>query len=235
MFGKNGPTLLELTQQALTSTQRGYDLLAPKFDTTPFRTPDEILEPALGWLDSVDAALDLCCGTGAAMRFLRPLCRRRLVGVDFSSGMLAQARLRLPPAPGLVQPEWKEADVLQLRFQAEFDVVTCFGALGHILPEDQRAFLALVRNALRPNGRFVFVTAYPPPPLSAGNLVLRTFNAAMRVRNALIRPPFIMYYLTFLLPDIERALEEVGFHVEIRAGCFARPFERYRLVVATRV
>ncbi|MCM2386961.1 SAM-dependent methyltransferase, partial [Streptomyces sp. CWNU-1] len=43
MFTSSGPTFRELTVQALSSIERGYDLLAPKFDATPFRTPDRLL------------------------------------------------------------------------------------------------------------------------------------------------------------------------------------------------
>ena len=46
MFDPEGPTLFELARQALSSTEHGYDLLAPKFDVTPFRTPDAILTRA---------------------------------------------------------------------------------------------------------------------------------------------------------------------------------------------
>ena len=35
----------------------------------------------------------------------------------------------------------------------------------------------------------------------------------MHVRNVLIRPPFIMFYLTFLLPRARHVLETVGFEV----------------------
>jgi ubiquinone/menaquinone biosynthesis C-methylase UbiE len=234
MFGKNGPTTCELTRQALSSTQRGYDLLAPKFDATPFRTPDEILTPALEAVGSVDAALDLCCGTGAAMRLLLPKCRRRLVGVDFSPGMLEQARLQVAQSPDGVQPEWVEADVLDLTYSAEFDLITCFGALGHILPSDQGKFLRMVHRALRPGGRFILVSGFHPPLLSLRSLALRTFNGVMRVRNAALKPPFIMYYLTFLLPELKKALEETGFEVEVRPGQFDRPFQHYHLVIATR-
>jgi hypothetical protein len=44
MFHPQGPTFWELARQVLSSTERGYDLLAPKFDFTPFRTPEEILD-----------------------------------------------------------------------------------------------------------------------------------------------------------------------------------------------
>lgn len=234
MFGKNGPTIWELARQALSSTQQGYDLLAPKFDATPFRTPDEILAPALQAVASVDSALDLCCGTGAAMRLLLPKCRRRLVGVDFSPGMLAQARLQVRQSPDGVRPEWVEADVLDLRYSAEFDVVTCFGALGHILPAEQERFLGMVFNALKPGGRFILVSSPHPPALSLRSLALRTFNGAMRVRNAVLKPPFIMYYLTFLLPELKQSLESTGFSVEVRPRQFDRPFQHYHLVIATR-
>ena len=46
MFHEKGPTLRELAEQALSSTDHGYDLLASKFDYTPFRTPDAMLERA---------------------------------------------------------------------------------------------------------------------------------------------------------------------------------------------
>src|SRR6266404_4341054 len=103
MFHPQGSTFWELAVQALSSTDRGYDLLAPKFDYTPFRTPDTILERVAAHLQTVGpfaAGLDVCCGTGAAMRMLRPLCRQRVVGIDRSAGMLTTARERTADAPG---------------------------------------------------------------------------------------------------------------------------------------
>ena len=78
MFHANGPSFFELAVQALSSTERGYDLLAPKFDYTPFRTPDVILDKVaqhLAPLGPFGSGLDVCCGTGAAMRMLRPAGR----------------------------------------------------------------------------------------------------------------------------------------------------------------
>ena len=63
------------------------------------------------------------------------------------------------------------------------------------------------------NINFLFITRYPPEALSIPNLAARAFNGVMRVRNALISPPFIMYYLTFLLPEIRNLLEANGFWV----------------------
>jgi SAM-dependent methyltransferase len=235
MFHRDGPTFLELVRQGLSSTERGYDLLAPKFDRTPFRTPDAVLEPlsrALAETFPFARALDLCCGTGAAMRFLRPLASDAVVGIDMSAGMLEEARRKLEGAPGDARVELVRGDVLAMPFGREFDVVTCFGAFGHILEHDEARFVDAVANVLRPGGRFVFVTADVPPWWSPGALVARGFNTAMRVRNALIRPPFLMYYLTFLLPRATALLEARGFEVGTRRGLFEAPFDGLVMVTA---
>ena len=230
MFAKGGPTFFELIRQGLSSTQRGYDLLAPKFDVTPFRTPDHLLRFAVSAIGQADVALDLCCGTGAAMELLRPVCRQRLVGIDFSQGMLQQGQRQFEKAEGLPRVEFVEGDIMEMTFQEEFDLVTCFGGLGHIPPGKETTFLRLVHRALKPGGRFVFYSAEPPPLLSARNILLRSFNAGMKVRNALLKPPFIMYYFNFLLPRITEELKNLGFRVETRSG----PERRLRLVLAAR-
>ena len=44
VFSPQGPSVRELVMQALSSVEGGYDLLAPKFDRTPFRTSDGVLD-----------------------------------------------------------------------------------------------------------------------------------------------------------------------------------------------
>jgi hypothetical protein len=73
-----------------------------------------------------------------------------------------------------------------------------------------------------------------PPASERGYWLSRAFNAAMHVRNALWSPPFVMYYLTFVLPGAKKLLEEEGFEVEAREGVFPEPYERYCLVEARR-
>jgi SAM-dependent methyltransferase len=237
VFHREGPSLAELARQALSSTRRGYDLLAPKFDRTPFRTPDCLLAataPHLGGPGTVGRAVDLCCGTGAALPFLRPLCRELLVGVDFSLGMLAEARRRHAAAAGaplaLVQ-----ADVLRPALApGSFELATIFGALGHLRPRDQAPFLAAVRDALAPGGRLVFAAAPVPPPWSPALWLAAGFDLAMWVRNRLLRPPFVMYYLAWPLRRTRRLLAAAGFSVQEKRLALDGRRTRVRLVIATR-
>jgi ubiquinone/menaquinone biosynthesis C-methylase UbiE len=237
MFHPQGPTFHELAVQALSSTERGYDLLAPKFEYTPFRTPQPILDAVARHLASMGpfgSALDLCCGTGAGLCMLRPLCRERAVGIDVSRGMLEVCRQRTANAPGTAAVELVRGNVLAMPFAAEFDLAVCFGAFGHILRRDEPQFVREVARVLRPGGRFVFVTSPWPPLLSLRYWLARGFNAAMRVRNVLIRPPFVMYYLTFLLPEAGDLLRRHGFTVEVRELGHGVRWTDLRLVVAVK-
>ena len=234
VFHPKGPTLFELAKQALSSTDRGYDLLASKFEYTPFRTPDWILDGVAPHVGQVGRAVDLCCGTGAAMRMLRPHCEHEVVGIDRSQGMLDEAKRRLEDAPGTAALRFVRGDVLDFPFEEDFDLATCFGAFGHILEKDEPRFVYGVWRALKPRGRFLFVTADTPSNLSPAVWVARTFNAAMHVRNALWKPQFVMYYLTFLLPRAQALLEATGFDVTVTGGPFGPQAPHLVLVSATK-
>ncbi len=240
MFHPDGPTFVELIKQALSSTERGYDLLAKKFDYTPFRTPKPIVKTMVEFMaegspgGTVKSAVDYCCGTGAALSAMRALCTETLVGVDFSAGMLAEARQAAEAAPGTAAIELVQQDVFSCDFRERFDLATSVGAFGHILPEDEERFLQMIYASLRPGGRFVFVTTRMPPVTSPSYWMARGFNASMHIRNALIQPQFIMYYLTFMWPEISSVLSKVGFKVRgVERRCPA-PYEQVVLVEATK-
>jgi ubiquinone/menaquinone biosynthesis C-methylase UbiE len=208
MFSPQGPSLRELTAQALSSVEGGYDLLAPKFDRTPFRTSDGVLDAtaeALRPFGPFRSGLDVCCGTGAGMRVLEPLCEGQVTGVDFSAGMLARARSAHPDA------RWVRADARALPFAGAFDLAVSFGALGHFLPAERPALFAGVHRALRPGGVFAFPVGARPSLSSARYWALLGFDLAMRARNAVRRPPFVMYYLTGRVPALRRDLAAAGF------------------------
>jgi len=219
--------------QALSSVEDGYDLLAPKFDYTPFRTPDDVLDATVGALRPLGPfgrGLDVCCGTGAGMRVLESVCQGPVMGVDFSAGMLAQARRAHPDAG------WVRADARALPFAEGFDLAVSFGALGHFLPAERPALFAGVYRALRPGGVFAVPVGAPPPLTSIWYWALAGFDLAMRVRNALWRPAFVMYYRTCPLPAVRDDLTAAGFTVTtIPLTALGRREDgspRYRLILA---
>ncbi|KUM68317.1 class I SAM-dependent methyltransferase [Streptomyces griseorubiginosus] len=240
MFSPEGPSLRELAVQALSSVERGYDLLAPKFDHTPFRTPDSVLDAvasALRRLGPFDAGLDLCCGTGAGVGVLARVCGESVTGVDFSAGMLDVARERTVSRGPRVS--WVRGDARALPFaDGSFDLVVSFGAFGHFLPRELPGLFAQARRVLRPGGCFAFPIVAPPRPSSPAYWMLLGFDAVMRVRNALWRPPFVMYYRDFRLGDVRRELEWAGLEVKLHAlrefGERPDGSPRVRLVVARR-
>lgn len=233
MFGPEGPTFLELARQALSSTDRGYELLAPKFDHTPFRTPPELLEQVARWAGPADRVLDLCCGTGAGLLAFLDTAREGLTGVDRVQPMLDVAREHLD-AQGGPPVELVCHDVLTWDGQERFDLAVSFGAFGHILRSEEAAFRQSVWRALRPGGRFVFVTGRNPGPLRPVWWVARAFNGAMHARNLVIDPPFHMYYLTFLWPEVGEAFRQDGFEVVAHEGVLEEPFQRAIVVEAVK-
>ncbi|MET7622079.1 class I SAM-dependent methyltransferase [Streptomyces sp. NPDC005408] len=242
MFTPSGPTFRELAVQALSSIEHGYDLLAPKFDETPFRTPDRLLDPvlhALRPLGPFQSGLDVCCGTGAGVGVLRQLCEEHVTGVDFSAGMLAEARASLPDDATAPPVSWVRADALALPFSGAFDLAVSFGAFGHFLPGERPTLFAQVHKTLRPGGRFVFPLPAPPRVCSPLYWALWAFDASMRVRNLLWRPTFVMYYRTFRLSEVMAELGRAGFAVELtpleELGRLKDGSPRCRLVVATRI
>jgi SAM-dependent methyltransferase len=241
MSTPQGPTMRELAVQALSSTMRGYDLLAPKFDLTPYRTPDRVLDAVADTvrpLGPFDRGLDVCCGTGAGAGVLRGLCRERVTGVDFSAGMLGVARSARTRTGGGPAVDWVRADARELPFAPAFDLALSFGAFGHFLPEERPTLFDQVFASLRPGGLFVFPVGAPPTMRSRAYWSLLGFDVAMRVRNALWRPRFIMYYRTFPLADVVDDLVRTGFAVRLlpleQLGRRPDGSPRARLVVAAR-
>jgi SAM-dependent methyltransferase len=121
--------------------------------------------------------------------------------------MLTQARSAHPDA------RWVRADVRALPFTEGFDLAVSFGALGHFLPAERPALFAGVYRALRPGGVFAFPVGAPLPLTTGRYWALLGFDLAMRVRNTMWRPPFVMYYRTFPLPETRGDLTATGFTV----------------------
>jgi SAM-dependent methyltransferase len=106
---------------------------------------------------SAPSVLDVGCGTGTLLHRAREAGHRgRLCGLDPAAGMLEQARHH-------AGVEWVQAKLPAAGFTAEFDLVVMAGHAFQVLLDDAelRTFLAAVRRALTPGGRFAFETRNP--------------------------------------------------------------------------
>lgn len=120
-----------------------------------------------------DVVLDVCCGTGDMLRLFAGLPERpsRVIGLDFSAGMLAagqyegQASTGDPTARGAakaaaaIQLLRGDAQRLPLR-DASVDVVSCAFGVRNFQQLDRG--LAEMQRVLRPGGRVVILEFAPP-------------------------------------------------------------------------
>jgi SAM-dependent methyltransferase len=146
--------------------------------------------------------------------------------------MLDGARLQSFPGPAAIH--WVQANALDALPAQSVDVVTCFGAHGHILRPQQQPFADNIFSALRPGGRYVCLTADRPTPLHPAWWLARSFNAVMHARNAVRRPPFIMFYLLFTTKRATEVLNDAGFDVAIDRDVLSRPYRSLHVVTATK-
>ncbi|NIH86226.1 class I SAM-dependent methyltransferase [Amycolatopsis granulosa] len=132
----------------------GYDLWAPTYDSpNPAFGFDEpfVRSVAAGMPPGV--ALDAACGAGRVTAVLAGH-GHRVIGVDGSPGMLAEARKRLPDA------DFRHGELASLPVDtASVDLVTCSLALTHV-PGLGPVFAEFAR-VLRPRGRLVVADVHP--------------------------------------------------------------------------
>ena len=108
------------------------------------------------WLPGNKAAdiLELCCGTG---RLTIPIAKDgyNISGVDYTSSMLEQARLKASEA-GL-EIEFVEADIRTLDLQKKYDLIFIpFNSIHHIYQnEDLFKALDVVKSHLKDGGLFL--------------------------------------------------------------------------------
>jgi len=136
-----------LLKETFDTVSGGYDGKALRF----FPNSAAQLAVVLG-LRGEEQVLDVATGTGhAALALAACLARGRVTGVDFSPGMLEQAR-RKAASLNVRNVEFLEGDMQNLNFPAgHFDAAAC--AFGIFFVEDMNAQLAHITGVVRPGGR----------------------------------------------------------------------------------
>lgn len=153
--------------------------------------------------------LDVACGTGSHLRFLRD--RYIVEGVDLSEDMIAIARSRLPGVSLGV------ADMRTLDLGRSFDVVTClFSSIGYVLERPElretiRRFAAhlfpggvlVIDGWLRPDA---WIDGLRPEPEVAGDDVMTVVRLVSGVREGRITS-FDMHHLVRTDAGVEYFVE----------------------------
>jgi SAM-dependent methyltransferase len=226
----NKPSFLELFGQMMSNIESGYDKIAPKFDQSEYVTPKSIILPVIEYIKSegkqIKTGIDICCGTGAASSELVHCCDENFVAFDLSQGMLDQCYEKIKIRENEIKLECVKGNALELPFKERFDVAVSFGAFGHILEKDKSRFVENIYQCLNKGGSFYFVTTYNPNVFRWLFWRQTIFNWTMKIRNFFFSPKFIMYYLTFRLPEVEFLLTDAGFKVELFKDAFSANNER---------
>jgi ubiquinone/menaquinone biosynthesis C-methylase UbiE len=142
----------------------------------------------------------------------------RIVGLDFSIGMLRRARLTSPPAPlrlergeenarSLHPVEFAQADIARLPIpDNSIDAITAH-SVYHIL-DDQAAFLQETMRVLRPGGRLILLD---PARRFYSLDALRHIRRPRVVVSVLIWQAIARFYKQVTLKEMTAQLIEAGF------------------------
>lgn len=174
-------TDIESTQAHLTRGRRLWDFLSSRSDST-----EQMLAPVrrlaienLG-LRAGERVLDVGCGTGPNFEVLRDAVgpEGRVVGVDFSPGMVQQAEARITEH-GWKNVEVVRADASRVRLDGEtYDAAIATFSLSAVA--DVPGAIENVYTALRPGGRF-FVCDLRLVPRGHASLVIWLLGLAYKL------------------------------------------------------
>ena len=142
----NAEQIKAIVQNTFDAVADGYDDPTLRFFPASARQLADLLD-----LRGDERVLDVATGTGhAALELAVRLPRGRVTGVDFSAGMLAQAR-RKAAARGVANVDFAEMDMQDLRFDdGQFDAALC--AFGIFFVEDMEPALVHIASKVRPGG-----------------------------------------------------------------------------------
>ncbi|MFA4814565.1 MAG: class I SAM-dependent methyltransferase [Candidatus Gracilibacteria bacterium] len=154
--------------------------------------------------------LDLGCGNGRLLKFLKKEGYKTYLGIDQSAELLKQARKEWPKEKFLL------ADMSDpLPVKEKFDALFAIASLHHLPPEDQEQTLKNWKKVLKPGG-FLFMTNWNLHQRSFWPLLLRSFLFPTYERRGLLVPwqhKIQRYYYAFTKHRLEKILKNAGYEV----------------------
>ena len=134
--------------------------------------------------DPEASILDVGCGTGSMLLFLKKKGFRRVSGVDVSPQQVERSR-----ACGPFQVEVSEGRSYLEGHPGAFDMIFALDIFEHLRKEDVLPMLDAVRSSLRPGGRLAIATVNGAG-LTAGRLLYGDFTHELAYTEASLRQLF---------------------------------------------
>ncbi|QQR55117.1 class I SAM-dependent methyltransferase [Candidatus Peregrinibacteria bacterium] len=199
--------------------KRDYNSIAEEFSETRQASWKEF-EDFVPFLRSGLRVLDLGCGNGRLLGFLRDKQLHSYVGVDQSEALLEQARGCVDTfADGVIDPaklRFVQADILNLpNLGGKFDAAFMIASFHHLPPKDQLVFLKRLKMHLKP-GAFLFMTNWNLWSLRFWKAWLRNVlwpNYGFRGLLIPWKHRVKRYYYAFRPKQLRGLLEKAGYTV----------------------
>ncbi len=138
-----------------------FNTVSSGYDNRSLRFFSESARHMARYLDSPDIGrvVDVATGTGnLALEIARSYPDKQVTGIDFSPGMLAQARLKAE-AEGIGNAEFLEMDMDAIALpDGRFDAAVC--AFGIFFAEDMAGQLRHIAKKVKPGGMVVICSFY---------------------------------------------------------------------------
>jgi 2-polyprenyl-3-methyl-5-hydroxy-6-metoxy-1,4-benzoquinol methylase len=168
-----------------------YSQLGEKSAQDRLRSQEDIAAQLAAFLpkDYKASILDIGCGPGDVLLFLKEKGYQEICGIDVSPQQVEQAR-----RAGLLCVEAADGVDYLGRHTAQFDLILAFDFLEHLGKEDVLVFLDAAHKALKPGGR----------------LVLRTVNGAGLLAGRIIYGDF-SHEVAFTQTSLGQVLRVAGF------------------------
>lgn len=173
-----------------------YDAAAPEYSEYPNAAQRAWVDRLLDGVPDEGVVLDAPCGTG---RYFEQVAAagKRVVGIDQSGGMLAEAKRR-NIAVALHHVGLQELDVV-----AEFDAAMTIDAMENVSPEDWPLVLANLHRAVRPGGKWYLTVEETAPETIDAVFARLQHEGQPAVRGEIIGEKAAGYHF---YPDRERVL-----------------------------
>jgi ubiquinone/menaquinone biosynthesis C-methylase UbiE len=146
-------------QERKTAIRNTFNIVSGGYDNPSFRFFTISAEHMIACLElkGNEDVLDAATGTGIAALQMAPLLPRgRVTAIDFSEGMLAQARMKAA-ARAVGNVDFLEMDMQALTFpDGHFDAATC--AFGIFFVEDMESQLRHISDKVKAGGKIILST-----------------------------------------------------------------------------